>query len=323
MSGDEAARAGTVASISPTLRIVRAEGRQRFAAAKRLLGRQRGDAQSATRLLEAAESHGIDMNHLWVSVGSDGVTPRQACLAVIGTGKASMLFTSAPESPDQERELAAVIVRCCHDLSGVRLAQALLEEEERAAKAALVAAGFVGVGSLAYMRRPTPRAGEFAPQAAWPDGIGIRTYRPGDDTAIIAAMDRSYERTLDCPELCGLRDTRDVFESHRATGQWNPKLWWMVERSGRVEGVLLFNPCPEQGSIELVYLGLAPALRGTGLARPLLEHGLAALAPQRERFVTCAVDERNTPARKLYARMGFADFARRIALVKPIAHACQ
>jgi mycothiol synthase len=124
--------------------------------------------------------------------------------------------------------------------------------------------------------------------------------------------------TLDCPELCGLRETRDVLDSHRSAGRFDPALWWMVRREGKPAGALLLNPSPAQGHVELVYLGLAPELRGCGVARRLMLTGLSALAGRAERDVTLAVDTRNTPALRLYESLGFRPFARRTALVRPI-----
>ena len=50
-------------------------------------------------------------------------------------------------------------------------------------------------------------------------------------------------------------------------------------------------------------------------------HGMATLArrPSAERLVTCAVDQRNAPAKRLYAGAGFREFTTRVALVRRMA----
>jgi ribosomal protein S18 acetylase RimI-like enzyme len=239
---------------------------------------------------------------------------------VISTGRTATTFTSAPTNSAEELELGAVIEALCGDLPGVVLAQTLLEPGEREARAAFVHAGFQWVGGLAYMRRAMPKRGEFGEfvDQAWPDGVVVRRTRPGDDALIMVAMERSYIETLDCPELCGLRDTADVLTSHRATGSFDPTLWWIVEIDGSAEGLMLFNPCPDQASVELVYLGLSPKARGRGLGARLLRMGLGHLAARREPTITCAVDERNEPALRLYRAHGFSEFAHRTALVRPV-----
>lgn len=306
-------------------RIVRVGGDLRIQAAKRLLGPGRGDSQSAIQMLQAAESHGIDISNLWATVDQNRESIRQVCLLVEGSGRSAMVFTSAPIGREQEAELAELLRQITASLRSVHLVQALLEVDERGARAALLESGFLSVGTLAYMRRPTrpnpdqavSRVSEIQ-KGGWPDGLILRRYESGDDDALIEGLERTYEGTLDCPELCGLRRTCDVLESHRATGRWDPDLWWLLEKGGRIEGMLLLNPCPDTGTIELVYLGLAPSLRGHGLGHRLLAHAMADVRGRSEPFVTCAVDERNQPAMRLYRSAGFSEFARRIALVKPV-----
>lgn len=307
--------------IQPGYTVGRVTARQRLAAARRLASAAGGaDISAARRMLEAAAAHGIDLSHLWASFPPGGGNPRQVCLGVISTGRTATTFTSAPTNAEEEMELGAVIEVLCGNLPGVVLAQTLLEPTEREARAAFMHAGFQWVGGLAYMRRSMPKRGEYSEfiEQAWPAGVVVRRTRPGDDGAIMTAMERSYIDTLDCPELCGLRDTGDVLTSHRATGTFDPMLWWIVEIDGAPEGLMLFNPCPDQASIELVYLGLSPAARGKGLGARLLRMGLGHLAARREPTVTCAVDERNEPALRLYRAHGFSEFAHRTALVRPV-----
>ena len=144
--------------------------------------------------------------------------------------------------------------------------------------------------------------------------------RPGDPdrAALIRALDRTYEATLDCPELCGLRDTADVLESHRSTGVFDPALWWLVFLNEQPHGCMLLNRCPDHGTVELVYLGLSPELRSRRIGSRLLELGLAAIDSTGGTPITCAVDLRNAPALRLYGRLGFREFGRRVALVRPI-----
>jgi mycothiol synthase len=244
-----------------------------------------------------------------------------------------MMILSGPNprggaDPEQLAERVACLEAACRFLRQehippARLAQALLEPAERWGIDAFESAGFLHVGELAYMRRPLP--GEPIPAQArapiWPEGISVRNVgdldEPDSDRPLLlVAMDRSYVRTLDCPELCGLRDTADVLESHRATGDWDPHLWWLVFLRGEPHGCLLLNRCPEQRSVELVYLGLSPELRGKGLGAKLLALGLAHLDGESATHVACAVDVRNAPALALYTRLGFTSFTSRIGYVR-------
>src|SRR5690606_29098186 len=134
----------------------------------------------------------------------------------------------------------------------------------------------------------------------------------------VVALERSYIDTLDCPELCGLRGTRDVLESHKAAGHFEPSLWWLVRLDGEPEGAMLYSPGHGEGHIELVYLGISPALRGKRLGKTLRDFGRRVIAERREPSGTCAVDQRNEPAKRLYRKAGFEQFAERVAYIRPV-----
>jgi len=308
---------------APAFAVVRVDESRLGMAAQRLVAASASaDPGAGERFLAAARQHGIDLRAFWVSLDVPSGRVRQTCLAVPGAGKTAMFFTSRPRSASESKELAAVIEAACRDVSPVvRLAQALLTPGEGEAQVAFEAAGFVKLASLAYLHRPRPRPHEFAPfqSPQWQPGMTVRNVEPGEDAALLEALERTYEDTLDCPALCGLREIHDVLESHRATGRHDPKLWWMVWFESRPLGAMLFNPCPDQGTIELVYLGLSPELRGKGIASRLLGFGLHRLSNRREPEVTCAVDLQNQPALRLYSRHGFTTSVQRLALVRPLS----
>jgi len=62
---------------------------------------------------------------------------------------------------------------------------------------------------------------------------------------------------------------------------------------------------------EILSVAVAPAWRGRGLARPLLDLHLRRLAGLGARAVFLEVDEHNAPAVRLYRRAGFFDVGRR------------
>ena len=62
---------------------------------------------------------------------------------------------------------------------------------------------------------------------------------------------------------------------------------------------------------EILSVAIAPARRGRGLSRPLLDFHLRTLAGRAVRAVFLEVDEHNAPARRLYARAGFREVGRR------------
>jgi len=277
--------------------------------------------------------HGIDLSLIWGTLdrAADGrpVRARQVCLVVPGAGKSAAMVLSGPGAwPEagEQAERVDALSTACRDLADpatlgreTRLAQALPEPGEVWAVRAFLEAGFTKVGDLAYLKRSLSDPLPAAPEG-WPEGVRARqvTRFEADRGAIIRALDRSYVDTLDCPELCGLRETADVLESHRATGAFDPALWWIVELGGEPHGCMLLSRAPEHQSVELVYLGLSPELRGRGVGKRLLDLGLSRLSGETAESVACAVDLRNTPALRLYGRAGFKEFSRRVALVRAI-----
>lgn len=294
---------------------------------------------TARRFIADAPSQGIDLELLWAwGTRPDAGIARpvaqidQVALIVPGAGRVGMAFASPPRakgrsSPSDEACLARVLEAGCQAAGQQRpsqfaLIQALTEAPQDWFKRALLAARFLSVGRLLYLRRlndppPGPRIGIDGP---WPEGIRVVTARglgsaAAQNRVLCDCLERTYEGTLDCPELFGLRETSDILESHLACGRHDPELWWVALRGDRAVGCALFNPYPDQGSVELVYLGLSPEVRGVGLGGRLMGLGLQQVSRMNIQRVACAVDERNAPARRLYDRLGFSRFDTREAFV--------
>lgn len=327
---------------------VRLEPDLYLAAASRLVKQTEPHRQAAARrLVSGAARHGIDFSLCWATIdsaqGAAKAVVRQAALAVPGSGRTAMFFVSEPMTTGDpggpssaEAERAACIEAACEHLKTlrtaggsprVRLAQALPEPGEAWFSQALRRAAFVFVGDLAYLRRHLggpDRAGELDPvKIAWPEGVRVclvsELNGPSDvNAALMAALDASYEQTLDCPELCGLRETADVLDSHRATGEFDPAMWFLVFAGEEPAGCMLLSRCEDQGSVELVYLGLGPKLRGRGLGSELMSLGVRVSANTGLGELACAVDTRNTPALRVYRQAGFTQFGVRRAMVKPL-----
>jgi ribosomal protein S18 acetylase RimI-like enzyme len=293
-------------------------------------------AEAAERFVALAQEHGYDITALFGVKDVSGEV-RHAALGIPGPGRTAMLYVSTnsgrPER-DPERanlERAGCIAAACRHLATLResdrasvcIAQTLLEPSEQATRRAFESAGFLHVGRLRYIHQPIARPSGAS--LRWPVGISVDPVggvevagKARDD--LLLAMKRSYEGTLDCPRLCGMRTTEDILASHLATGQWDPTLWWIVRGQGEPHGCMLLSRCPEQDTVELVYLGISPELRGRGLASMLLRLGRSLLDECDGATWSCAVDEANTPALKLYERHGFVPYARREALVKGLSN---
>ncbi|MEM9084093.1 MAG: GNAT family N-acetyltransferase, partial [Planctomycetota bacterium] len=274
-----------------------------------------GERGAGNRFLEAASTNGIDLSGFYCSIVEGEPSAREAALAVPGAGRTAVLFTSTPDGEERVSELARVIERAARAHDGVKLAQTLLTTEESVCIPAYLEAGFEDLAELAYLRRPMPKAGQYEEPTAWPEGIRLEPGNEVSDADFLAGLQASYVDTLDCPRLCGLRDAQDVLDSHRATGIFDASLWTLIRFQDRPVGAMLLNSCPDQNAVELVYVGIAPEVRGIGLGSQLMRFALWKLGGRSEGFLTCAVDLANKPAMKLYDAFGFVEFGRRRALV--------
>jgi ribosomal protein S18 acetylase RimI-like enzyme len=228
-----------------------------------------------------------------------------------------MMFIARPANAADLDLTARVIDHAVRavDPQSTAMVQALVDVAEDLQLAAIKNAAFEELAILAYMQR------SISPQMPAPKENGRITLQPWREDLrprFLEALEASYQQTLDCPALHGIRKTTDVLEGHMATGEFEADLWTLATEGDRVAGVMLLNPVPAQGCVELVYLGLAPAYRKRGLATQLMQRGLWQCAQRGHRTLTLAVDERNTPAVRLYESFDFHCSMRKIALMRQI-----
>lgn len=121
----------------------------------------------------------------------------------------------------------------------------------------------------------------------------------------------TYEQTLDCPQLNGLRDAADVLAGYAAQGRFSADGWFFVRHHSTDVGVLILTEYPEGETWELVYMGVVPAARGNGFGRQIVNFALAQAAVGGAGRLVLAVDRENGPAQKMYREAGFVGWDRR------------
>lgn len=304
---------------TPPRGFVRIGRELREEALARLLATDGGhDLEHARRFLDYATENQVSLDHLW-GVSNARQRFEAVVLAVPGAGRSAMMFVSKGRSPD-ERELASrLLAHAARELgsSGVHLAQALLDPHEDALRETFVEGGFHELATLSYLERPL-RSRSLPGRPIWPADVTVHSAERVSNDELVAALDASYENTMDCPGLRGHRKTEDILAGHRASGLYDASLWTLLRMQGEPAGVLLLNPAADASSIELVYIGLATSARGRGLGVQLLRHGLHQVSSRKERVMTLAVDEANVPAQRLYARENFRPVLRRMAMIRPL-----
>lgn len=276
-----------------------------------------GGSEAAERFIAYAQSSLLDLDQCWAVQNQDRLAP--VCLAVPNPGRAALMFVTPPEEDSAIEDLSRLLIFAVSrmDRKRIVLAQVLLSHCEHRMRAAFVRAGFTQLAELSYLERKIPPLSR-APRVELSDECSIEPLTGANESDFKKALLASYEGTLDCPGLCGLRSIEDVMAGHQATGVFEPDLWTLVRFRGEPAGVLLLASLPDQGVIELSYLGVGAEFRGRGLGKLLLQHGLRQLAGRAEERITLAVDEANSPALKLYRSRGFYQIDRRIAMIRPV-----
>lgn len=214
------------------------------------------------------------------------------------TASISLPRLTDPTREDLAIQLVSMAVERLKTWS-VDYAQAALEPAEYAWGRILLRGGFQDLTTLEFYGRPT--APELTP-IPWPVDVEIRPFGPGQDQLLISTLFATYEETLDCPELNGIRQPKDVLSEYYSMS-YLPQKWWILFRRREPIGVLLLSP-GAKSSCELSYFGLVSTARRQGLGQRLFRFALAE-AQRLGSEVTLSMDERNAPARQLYLQAGF------------------
>lgn len=278
----------------------------------------RGDEAAARRFLDYASESTLRLDLVWSLLDANDQIEATVLVAP-AAGRTAMLFASRPSTPTHHLGMGELIDAAIDGLQStdIVLAQALLDPGASEEHEIFEAGGFSRLASLDYLERPIPRFQSIKfPKLQ--DDVSIEPWDPRNRDEMISILDRSYQETLDCPGLTGLRRTEDILEGHIASGIFTPEWWHLLRVDGRTEGVLLFNRASDKATIELVYLGISRDIRGRGFGRVLLSHGLAALDGESGRAIVLAVDRNNAPAVRLYRRSGFRVAVKRVAFVRQV-----
>ena len=201
---------------------------------------------------------------------------------------------------------------------GVRVAQTLLTTDVGTTAGRLERANFEHLADLLYL---------VSTEADFP-ATRISTdlsFEPADDIGRVrrlqSMIEATYEKTLDCPDLNGVRSSEDVLAGYRAVGEFDARRWLILRHGLQDVGCLLLADYPEVQQWELVYMGLKAASRGQGWGIEVVRHAQwLARQAGRSRLVL-AVDDRNEPAKRIYGETGFSSWDRRSVYIAVIESA--
>ncbi|MGL4553097.1 MAG: GNAT family N-acetyltransferase [Gemmataceae bacterium] len=190
---------------------------------------------------------------------------------------------------------------------GSRLVQALMPPGQPGRAAHLVANGFRCVTSLVTLLHDLSFSAMLFDAG---ERLFCEPYDPAEPAAFHATLLRTYEGSLDCPEVSGLRTAEEVVAGHRAQGTFEPANWWLARDGGAPVGVVIQVDNPGQEEREVAYVGVVPEARRRGVGKELMLRVLTEARADGVGRVVLAVDARNAPAWRLYTLMGFEEVDR-------------
>lgn len=239
-----------------------------------------------------------------------------ACITLDSPGRAALLVFPATVSGRAAALAAPTMLRVAVDSAWrrpLKLLQILLPPRAEAVRRTAESVGFRFLTTLIYLERvAAPESIQASPTV---QDLNWIEYAPENESLFRAAVQSSYTQSLDCPELTGTRDLSEVLAGHRAAGDFHRSLWSVAMRDSSPAAVLLLAHLPKQNAVEVAYMGVSLENRGTGVADAVLHRALRQSAAVGARSLSLAVDERNLPARRLYARWGLRRIAERAAYI--------
>lgn len=155
---------------------------------------------------------------------------------------------------------------------------------------------------LRQMRRPLgPLHTLDIPEPVLPEGVTVRTFRPGEDEdAWVAANAAAFAHH---PEQGSL--TRRDLEDRMGEPWFDPEGFFLAERGGEIVGFHWTKVHAQERLGEVYVVGVRPDAQGGGLGRSLTAIGLRHLAGSGLPTAMLYVDADNFPAVAVYGRLGF------------------
>jgi len=210
--------------------------------------------------------------------------------------------------------------------AGVRIIHSLLSADQIVQNDWLTRAGFAKLADLLYLACPRAKflsdrpPGEliFEPLSE----SSCRTIGQKALARLAAIIERTYEKSLDCPAIQGLRSIQDVIAGYRGAGQFDPSRWFFVRHPQWATdvGCLLLTGHPRDAQAELVYMGVSPEGRRKGWGRKMVRYaqwqaGRMAFGGVLTKELMLAVDAANSPAVSIYRQAGFEIRCQRSVLI--------
>ena len=176
---------------------------------------------------------------------------------------------------------------------GEVLVRQFVPTSNEGARAQLLEAGYWPAYSYFRMRMALA-------DAPPPPDLTVRAFSRGPDDAPVHALVEEAMAGVPGNEPRSLESWQAAKVDKEG---WDPSLWLLHEDAGGLAGVVLCERW-EDGVGYVDYLAVAPRLRGQGLGRAMLLHGLAALRDAGLTVAELSVQGENASATRLYESVG-------------------
>ncbi len=284
-------------------RVIRCPASLRAAALRRLHAAGCASQSEALAAAIAATADDAAWDGLLIIEGS---APLAAVWVQPSAGNTACLWPPPPEHTDADALFcgAARFV----DEHRIVLAQMNVAAVEPFSRQRMAEVGFPHLADLLYL---FAEAAASAPLLQVPPNVAFVSNANQHSAQLAHVVARTYEGTLDCPALDGVRSIDDVLDGYQQQGEYLTDQWYVVRAGGVDAGVLILAGHAAAGSWELVYMGVTPEARGRGLGTCIVRFALDAAASGGAQRVVLAVDAANQPAVDMYQRAGFLEWERR------------
>jgi mycothiol synthase len=261
--------------------------------------------KQVARLL--AESAGSPPAGLWVAYRNKRLVAAE--LAQIQPGRTAVVSPPRLAADEPQETAHGLLASVIADLSGegVQLVQALLETDHGPESDLLRACGFSQVSNLLYL---VSVDGTF-PSSRPGDGLEFAPDRTDERQRMARLVERTYQGSLDCPAIDGVRRIADVLEGYRATGVFDPTRWIIARDREQDIGCLLLTDHPRDHQWEMMYMGVVPEARGHGWGVAIARYAQWLARQAGRKRLVLAVDAANLPAIAVYAAAGFVTWDHR------------
>jgi ribosomal protein S18 acetylase RimI-like enzyme len=206
----------------------------------------------------------------------------------------------------------AEAVTAAIDQTAAEMMQVFLSAPSAETVKVLQHVGFRHLADLLYLTAEATRFPLAAPDSEL-------EYVPYDGTQrgrLMELVARTYEGTLDCRDLEGVRDLENVINGYQGTGVYRPENWLFVRNRSEDVGVLLLADHPKGRHWELMYTALVPEARGRGWGRQIARYAQWLARGANVERIVVAVDAANSPAVAMYRNSGFESWDERSVYVR-------